>query len=102
MRGVLILLVVPCLRAQAPLPLDLDALSKVRTRMLFNLQHQPNYTCVETIERSTRSRSTKQFKVIDTLRLEVALLDGHEMFAWPGSRKFEDVDVTKLVTTGAI
>jgi hypothetical protein len=102
MRSVSVLLVVWCLRAQEPLPPDLDALSKIRTRMLFNLAHQPNYTCVETIERSTRARSTKQFRVIDTLRLEVALLDGHEMFAWPGSKKFEDIDVTKLITTGAI
>jgi hypothetical protein len=102
MRGLPILLVVSCLRAQEPLSLDLDTLSKIRTRMLFNLKNQPNYTCVETIERSSRSRSTKQYRVIDTLRLEVALLDGHEMFAWPGSKKFDDIDVTKLVTTGAI
>ena len=32
----------------------------------------------------------------------MALVDGNEMFAWPGSKKFEDSDVTKMVTSGAI
>jgi len=91
-----------CLHAQPPLSPDLDALSKIRTRMVFNLQHQPNYTCIETIERSSRPKSTARFKILDTLRLEVALVDGREMFAWPGSKKFEDSDVTKIVTSGAI
>jgi hypothetical protein len=91
-----------CVPAQAQLSPDLEALSKIRTRMVFNLEHQPNYTCVETIERSSRSKSTARFKIVDTLRLEVALVDGKEMFAWPGSKKFEDSDLTKMVTSGAI
>ncbi|MGA3189447.1 MAG: hypothetical protein ABSF22_20270 [Bryobacteraceae bacterium] len=102
MRKVAILLAVFSLRAQTPLSPDLDALSKIRTRMIFNLEHQPNYTCVETIERSSRAKTTNKLKVVDTLRLEVALVDGREMFAWPGSKKFEDSDVTKLVPRGAI
>jgi hypothetical protein len=38
--------------------------------------------------------------VEDTLRLEVALVDGKEMFAWPGSKQFEDRDLSELVSTG--
>ena len=102
MRCVLVILGALCLRAQTSLPPDLDALSKIRMRMIFNLKHQPNYTCVETIERSMRLKSTARFKIVDTLRLEVALVDGREMFAWPGSRRFDDFDVTKIVTSGAI
>jgi hypothetical protein len=102
MRSLAAMLAMLCLRAQNPLPPELEALSKIRTRMVFNLQHQPNYTCVETIERSSRPKSTARFKIVDTLRLEVALVDGKEMFAWPGSKKFEDSDVTKMVTSGAI
>src|ERR1017187_5435205 len=98
MKRVLAMVGIVCLRAQTPLSPDLEALSKIRTRMIFNLQHQPNYTCVETIERSSRSKSTARFKIIDTLRLEVGLVDGREMFAWPGSKKFEDSDLTKIVT----
>lgn len=99
---VAVALAVLCLRAQTALSPDLDSLTKIRTRMLFNLAHQPNYTCVETIERSARPKLTGKLRVIDTLRLEVALVDGRELFAWPGSKKFEDTDVTQMVTSGAI
>ena len=102
MRPVTTVLLALSLRAQNVLPPDLEALAKIRTRMLFNLEHQPNYTCVETIERSSRSKTSNKFKVIDTLRLEVALADGREMFAWPGSKKFDETDVTQFVTSGAI
>ena len=95
-------LAVVCLQAQTALPPDLEALTKIRMRMLFNLAHQPNYTCVETIERAARLKLTGKLKVIDTLRLEVGLVDGRELFAWPGSKKFEDTDLTQMVTTGAI
>ena len=102
MRVFAILLAAFSLRAQSSLSPDLELLTKVRLRMQFHLRHQPNYTCVETIERSSRAKSTHKLRVLDTLRLEVALVDGREMFGWPGSKKFEDTDVTKLVTSGAI
>jgi hypothetical protein len=102
MRVIAVALAVVCLRAQTALSPDLEALSKIRTRMIFHLQHQPNYTCVETIERSSRPKSSAKLKIIDTLRLEVALVEGRELFAWPGSKKFEDGDLTQMVTTGAI
>ena len=57
----------------------------------------PNFTCVETIERSQRLPSTKKYQLIDTIRLEVAFAEGKELYAWPGSSKFEEADVTKLV-----
>jgi hypothetical protein len=102
MRTIAILLAVLCLRAQTPLTPDLDTLTKIRTRMIFNLHHQPNYTCVETIERSSRPKPATKLKLVDTLRLEVALVDGKELFAWPGAKKFEDSDLSHMVTTGAI
>ncbi len=102
MRPLAILLASLSLPAQSVLTPDLEALTKIRQRMIFNLQHQPNYTCVETIERSSRAKSNNKLKIIDTLRLEVGLVDGREMFAWPGAKKFEDFDVTKMVISGAI
>jgi len=63
------------------------------------LLRQPNYTCTETVERS-RQAAGSHSKVEDTLRLEVALVDGKEMFAWPGSKQFEDHDLSDLVSTG--
>jgi len=63
------------------------------------LRDQPNYTCTETIER-TRQAPASRSKVEDTLRLEVALVNGKEMFAWPGSKQFEDRDLSELISTG--
>jgi len=63
------------------------------------LRGQPNYTCTETIER-TRQAPASRARVEDTLRLEVALVDGKEMFAWPGSKQFEDRDLREVVSTG--
>ncbi len=36
----------------------------------------------------------------DTLRLEVALVDGKEMFAWPGAKQFEDKEIRDIVPSG--
>lgn len=62
----------------------------------------PNYTCLETIERARREAHARNFKPVDTIRLEVSSVAGKEMFAWPGSRQFEDRDVSSFVTSGAI
>src|SRR5262249_1195220 len=87
-------------QASALKPETID-LPKIRARTLNNLARQPNYACVETVERSQRAGSSRKFQVVDTIRLEVALVDGKEMFAWPGSKKFEDTDIRDLVSTGA-
>jgi hypothetical protein len=68
--------------------------------MLDTLARQPNYTCLETVERAYRSGKEKEFRLEDTVRLEVALVDGTEMFAWPGSKQFEDTDIRTFVPTG--
>ena len=63
------------------------------------LERQPDYTCLETVERTRRSPGGAT-QVEDTLRLEVALVGDKEMFAWPGSKEFEDTELTELVTAG--
>src|SRR5581483_5893919 len=52
-----------------------------------------------TVERTEQSGANRS-RVEDTLRLEVALVEGKEMFAWPGSRQFEDRELRDLVSTG--
>lgn len=76
-----------------------DLLPRIREKMAGILRRQPNYTCTETIER-TRQAVGSRARIEDTLRLEVALVDGKEMFAWPGSKQFEDHDLGELVSTG--
>jgi hypothetical protein len=76
-------------------------LARIREHMAQTLEHQPNYTCLETIERAYRTSTSRKLQLQDTIRLEVALVDGTEMFAWPGAKKFEETDLRKLIPTGA-
>jgi hypothetical protein len=85
--------------AARPSPADV-LLGRIRAHMIDTLTKQPNYTCLETVERSNRSGREKDFRLQDTLRLEVALVDGKEMFAWPGSKSFEDTDMRHFAPTG--
>jgi len=61
----------------------------------------PNYTCLETIERARRTPPL-DFMPAGTVRLEVSMVAGKELFAKPGARSFEDRDVASLVPSGAI
>lgn len=75
-------------------------LAMVRSHMTEVLAPQPNYTCLETVERAARGSREKVFRILDTVKLEVALVDGREMFAWPGSKQFEDTDMRHFVPSG--
>lgn len=77
-------------------------LQRVRIKAAQNLTRLPNYTCLQTIERSLRPGPKKKPQIVDTVRLEVALVNGKELFAWPGSRRFQDTEIRKLVVSGAI
>lgn len=72
----------------------------VRQHMIQTIRQQPNYTCLETIDRSSRASGAKEFRADDRVRLEVALVDGKEMFAWPGSKQFEDTDLQNFFSGG--
>jgi len=80
---------------------DTDLLNKVRLKVRENLTRLPNYTCIETIERAQRRKSTDRFAISDTIRLEVAYVEGKELFGWPGAEKIEEPDIRKFVR-GAI
>lgn len=74
--------------------------SKVREQMAINLARVPNYTCTQTTERLERMQPSKRLRVRDLVRLEVALVEGRELFAWPGSLQFSDKELRHLVGTG--
>jgi hypothetical protein len=79
---------------------ETDLLKRIRAHMVETLRRQPNYTCLETVERSQHDSRNRVFEKRDTVRLEVALVDHREMFAWPGSKNFEDKPVTEFVPGG--
>lgn len=79
---------------------DAALLERIRTRMAMNLARAPNYTCVETIERAARRSARQEFQTLDRLRLEVALVEGKEMYSWPGAGKFEERTPGEIVPGG--
>jgi hypothetical protein len=81
---------------------DEGQLARFKEKVRQDMTGIPNYTCLETIQRARREPHSRNFKPADTVRLEVSSVAGKELFAWPGSRQFEDRDVTSFVTSGAI
>jgi hypothetical protein len=96
-----------------------ELLKQARVKVLDNARRMPRYTCVETVSRTQYqppdSPSTCQTLVAmrrlmptrgalmlrDRLRLDVAVVDGGEMFSWAGAGKFETHEIDKLVGGGA-
>jgi hypothetical protein len=66
---------------------------RIKQRVAQNLARLPDYSCVETIERSARLRSSLEFRDIDRFRVEVIYAGGRELYSWPGSPEVSDKDV---------
>lgn len=81
-----------------PLPAELDLLTRIKIRMAENLTRLPNYTCLQTIERTRRRAGGSKFEPLDRVRLEVALVEGKEVFGWPGGDKIAESKITNLVS----
>jgi hypothetical protein len=82
---------------------DAALLANIKARMAENLLRLPNYTCAQTIERLRRRSHARPFERVDTVRLEVALVEGQEMFGWRGAKKIAETDPGRLVSgDGAI
>jgi hypothetical protein len=61
----------------------------------------PDYTCLETIERTRLHDPCPRCTITDRVRLEVAVVDGKERFAWPGAGGFQEREVDEILTHGA-
>lgn len=95
-------LIVACLLSGGALaqPPGIMLGAHARTKMQSHLKNQPNYICLETLERSQRDPLKKRTSLIDVLRFEVAFVDHKEMYAWPGSNRFEDTELIDMVPAG--
>ena len=79
------------------LPQETVLLARVKQHMRQLLVRQPNYTCQMSVERSRRRNPKRAFELLDRLRLEVALVDGKELYSWPGARKFDERELRDMV-----
>ena len=97
MRWLLFLAVLPAIANGSG-----DVVARIRRHSAEILSRLPNYTCRMTVERATRASNSKKWKPIDTLRLDVAYVEGSELFAWPGAGKFEEKPLNEIVGPGAL
>lgn len=87
---------------QQELPPETLLLAKIKAKVSENLKRLPNYTCTEIIERWHRPTPSDRPRMLDTVRLEVAYVEGKELFGWPGAGRIDQSEIGKLVggTTG--
>jgi hypothetical protein len=99
LTGAAALLCAAALAAQSELPREVVLLKRIREHMKTRLQQVPNYTCLETVERSEQVSNAAKFKPVDTVRIEVAEVDGKELFARPG-KKFDETNPSAFAKGG--
>ena len=105
--------------AQAELPEHVIALARIKGRMQQSLEHIPNYTCRQTIERARLTknavrqlerRSRRQRKArdevslplesSDKLQVDLAYVDGEELYSWPDAESFAEQSLGEMVGFG--
>jgi len=79
-----------------------DRFAGFKNKVRQDMTGVPNYTCLETIERTRRTPPLRDFLPLDKIRIEVSSVGGKEMFARPGARSFDNQSVTSLVPDGLI
>jgi hypothetical protein len=78
-------------------------LSRIKRQAKAELVRLPNFACVQTINRFQRAPRSAVFKPIDTIKLEVAFVDGKELVAPAGGAVgFQEMDMRNLARGGVI
>lgn len=73
-------------------------LVKIKTQVTQNLKQLPNFTCTEQIERWWQRPSDHKPEMLDTIHLDVAYVDGKELFGPPKAGRVDQPEIHKLVT----
>lgn len=94
-------LLIPYARPAPQAKPELALIDRARQRMARNLASLPNYTCLETIERSVSRPAKHKLLFRDRIHVEVAFIEGKEMFSWPGSSTFEPDLFEQIPQAGA-
>src|SRR5690348_8495357 len=79
-----------------------DLLTRFQATVKETLRRLPDYTCVETVARSRRTPPSTHYQPLDTIRLQVGLIGGHERYTWPDAARFDDRELRDLVGRGII
>jgi hypothetical protein len=78
-------------------------LSRIKRQAKAEVLRLPDFACVETINRFQRQPGSEVFKPMDTVRMEVAFVDGKELVSpVGGSGAFQEMDLGALVRGGGV
>jgi hypothetical protein len=75
-------------------------LAHVRAHVREVFAHLPNYTCLETIERFSRSSTEERVKLVDGVGMEVLYTGGAELYAAPGASRFQGENPVAFIGAG--
>lgn len=84
MKPAVLLIGLAALAIADELPPEVVRLARIKQKMRAELEHFPDYVCVENIERFQKIGKLP-FRRLDTLRFDVAYVGGKELFAQPGA-----------------
>ena len=91
------------LSAPQDLPPGVLLVSRIKARVKEQIAHMPQYTCLETLQRSRKRSGPKgETKSQDTVRLEVLFTGHKEFFDSPGGRDFKEENPRVFVGSGLI
>ncbi len=81
-------------------------LSRIKRHVAQELEHLPEYTCLETVDRSLSHGDSKgkpgKLEPLDTLRLEILYSGRKELYASPGAHVFRDESPAAFIAGGMI
>lgn len=116
----LVMVVSALLTGSAQAPDAESTLQRTRERLLADLDRLPRYTCVQTIVRRyyrpqseagscsglmaahEKRKGESGLRGWDRLRLEVAIVDGDNVYSWVGAPRFESGTLEKLAGRGPL
>ncbi len=70
--------------------------------MGYALKTLPNYVCFQKTERLRANKARAKLKAIDTVGLDVAHVDGGEMYSFPGQSMFSENELGKKLPSGLV
>ncbi len=102
-RGVRRILILALLAGAAVWPQDSGPIAAVRAHVSEAARRMPNFTCLQNVERSASCYvlGSVHCETSDRLRLEVAVVNGRERFAFAGEASFENTDI-RVLAPGAM
>jgi hypothetical protein len=85
-----------------PLPEHVIVLSRSRAAAQKEFAHLPSYVCDEVVERWYKRPRDRDFRLEDSLHLQVAVTDKGEIHAPAGATRFEDRPLGRMAEGGLI